>query len=80
VGRQRAKVREKDQKIAARAKVVAAEAFEAGFSPDEIAALTGYQPTTVARWEIKVERAQRRGLLDELVARWRSWSRGERPA
>ncbi|MFF4653703.1 helix-turn-helix domain-containing protein [Streptomyces sp. NPDC001380] len=70
IGRQHARVRQQDRKVSARAKAAAAEAFEVGMSAEEIAALTGYQASAVARWRTRVERAERRGALATLLEKW----------
>ncbi|MFE0857283.1 hypothetical protein [Streptomyces mutabilis] len=76
IGRQRAAHYEAGLRLTARAREVPARALEAGISPLEISERTGYQPRTVERWETRVERAHKRGLLTALLERWRS--RGHR--
>lgn len=60
------------------AREATARALEAGISPLEISERTGYQSRTVEKWETRVERAQKRGLLNALLDWWRGLSRGRR--
>ncbi|GAA3487635.1 hypothetical protein [Streptomyces cremeus] len=76
VGRQRAAHYEAGLRLPARAREVTARALEAGIFPLEISERTGYQFRTVEKWETRVERAHKRGLLTALLERWRS--RGHR--
>ncbi|MEU3220140.1 hypothetical protein [Streptomyces sp. NPDC006971] len=75
IGRQRTQHYEAGLRLTARAREATARAVEAGVSPQEISERTGYQTRTVEKWEARVERAQKRGLLTALLDRWRSRGR-----
>lgn len=71
IGRQRTAHYEAGLRLTARAREATARALEAGIDPLEISERTGYQARTVEKWESRVERAQKRGLLAALLQRWR---------
>ncbi len=76
IGRQRTAHYEAGLRLTARAREATARALAAGIDPAEISERTGYQARTVEKWESRVERAQKRGLLTALLERWRGRSRG----
>ncbi|WP_431776463.1 hypothetical protein [Streptomyces cucumeris] len=80
IGRQRTAHYEAGLRLTARARQATARALAAGVDPAEISERTGYQARTVEKWESRVERAQKRGLLTALLERWRSRGRGRADA
>ncbi|GGZ84014.1 hypothetical protein [Streptomyces rubiginosohelvolus] len=78
IGRRKEQHYEAGLRLTADARQATARALEAGLSPLEISERTGYQSRTVEKWEVRVERANKRGLLAELMKRWRTRGRGGR--